>query len=274
MRQSPAWLAAWCLAISACNTNSVRLEIERDTLVLYGNRLTPLPVKAFDRSGAQTYVVPTVRRADGVAINGGWVSCLRPGRTRVSLSAKGTVGSIVVECRSLRELHPQSDIDLELRDEPRALAAAGILESGEVVSLEPLAVAIHDSTIVSVNGNRVTPLAVGYTNLKIDYGGVVASTRISVRNTIVSGPLELKAGESRQWDLTPGRYDILVIVSSPLDLASLRMETDGAQCARNSSNEDLIHCVVYERGSVTMSNTSAAPKARTSRAIVNIRQTS
>ena len=273
MRPSPVCLAVVFLATAACD-NSVRLEIERDTLVLYGNRDTPLPVKAFDKSGARTHVEPTVRRADGVAVNGGWVSCLRPGITRVNLSAKGLAGSIVVECRSLRELHPQSDIDMDLRDEPRALTAAGILESGEVVSLEPRAVAIHDSTIVSVNGNRVTPVAVGYTNLKIDYGGVVASTRVSVRNTIASGPLELKAGESRQWDLTPGRYDIVVIVGSPMDLAALRMETDGAQCARDSFNEDLIHCVVYERGRVTMSNTTAAPKARTSRAIVNIRQTS
>src|SRR5688572_31780046 len=96
MRQSPAWLAAAFLATTGCDNHSIRLEIERDTLVLYGNRDTPLPVKAFDKSGAQTDVEPSVRRADGVAVNGGWVSCLRPGITRVSLSARSAVGSIVV----------------------------------------------------------------------------------------------------------------------------------------------------------------------------------
>ena len=270
------WLVAACLTTIGCDTPALRLVVERDTLVLYGDHFTPLPVKVVDEQGVVSRVwSATIKRKDNstLTVGGTWVTCLRPGTAQVRLSAKRAVDSIVIDCRAIRAFHPPPDIEMDVNDEPRELSAAATLATGEVVRLEPIDLTIGDSTVVSVADNQVTPLTVGYTSLKINFGGVVASTTARVRETLASGPLELKAGESRQWDLSAGRYDILVIVNNPLDLTSLRMETDGAQCSRSPRNEDLIHCVVHERGSATMVNTSTPPKARLSRAVVHILKT-
>jgi len=270
------WLVAICLTTIGCDTPTLRLEIERDTLVLYGDRFTPLPVKVVDEQGVESHAwSATIKRSDvsTLTVGGMWVSCLKPGTAQVSLSAKTAVDSIVVDCRATRAFHPPPDIEMDVNDEPRDLSAAVTLASGQVVRVEPIGLTIGDSAVVSVAGNQVMPLAVGYTSLKINYGGVVATTTARVRETLASGTLELKAGESRKWALSAGRYDIVVTVNNPVDLTSLRMETDGAQCSRSSRNEDLIHCLVPERGNVTMSNTSAPPKARLSRAVVHILKT-
>ena len=180
------WLVAACLTTIGCDTPTLRLEVERDTLVLYGDHFTPLPVKAIDARGvASPAVKATITRADAsaLAVSGSWVSCLRPGGVRVSLSAKGVAGSIVVDCRAIRAFHPPPDIEMDVNDEPHELKAAVTLASGEVVRVEPVGLTIGDSTVVSIEGNHVTPLAVGYTSLKINYGGVVATTTARVRET-------------------------------------------------------------------------------------------
>ena len=48
-----------------------------------------------------------------------------------------------------------------------------------------------------------------------------------------NGIVEVVAGESRRWELAPGRYTITVKVSLPRDLNSLHMETEGVNCARD-----------------------------------------
>src|SRR5262245_46170107 len=103
-RQVPALLAVACLTTSACGTPALRLEIERDTLVLYGDRPTLLPAKVVDENGRESHLyTPTIKRSDNrtLSVGGSWVTCLQPGTATVTLSAKGATGSVVVHCRAI-----------------------------------------------------------------------------------------------------------------------------------------------------------------------------
>jgi hypothetical protein len=267
------------LAATACEGNAPsrpRLKLERDTLILYGPELTRMPVNVVDGSGNAMPVLEGKIRQSSDSIlkhQGSWVSCRRVGMTPVIITVNGLSDSLMIECRAARELQPPSWLQMDLHDPAQSLAAIAVLASGDSQPVRPLYVTISDSQIVSVQHGKAFPLAVGRATLVVNYGGVQARIYVAVQETIARDALELSAGESRTWALSSGRYSITVKVSSPDDLSALRMETEGATCARASRDDDTIHCVVYDRGVVEMQNTKSSSAKRAPRAVVNIVKT-
>ena len=94
-RPPSALLVAACLTTIGCDTPPARrLEVERDTLVLYGDHFTPLPVKVVDEQGVESHAwSATIRCSDNstLTLGGTWVTCLRPGTAQVRLSAKSAM---------------------------------------------------------------------------------------------------------------------------------------------------------------------------------------
>lgn len=272
-------VCAVAIVFTACNDQPPpqrRFVKERDTLVLYGDRLSLLPVKVVDAQGSQSREFKATIRQSAQSVlttNGTWVSCRREGTAIVNLVADAVLDSIPVFCRDARTVRSFGWVDMDLHDPPRSLGTIAIMPSGDTEAVWPIRTRISDTNVVMVRNNEVFPRAVGHANLTIDYGGVPVATMFVIRETITSGTLTLNAGESRHWKLVPGRYDITVKVKKSIDLASLRMETEGANCARDSRDEDKIHCVFEESGTVSMTNTSTPPRARAASAVVTILKT-
>ena len=272
-------VCAVAILLTACDDQALsrrQFVIERDTLVMYGDNSTLLPVMLVDVQGNETPgFKATIRRSEQSVLtsNGAWVRCHHAGTAKVHLSANGLADSILVECRTAQHLYPIEFVQMDLHDPPRSLSTTAIMASGDTETVRPVRIRNSDTSVVLVRNNEVVPRAVGRASLAIDYGGVRASAWVDVRDRIASGALTLNPGESRHWELSPGRYEITVKVRTAIDLTALRMETDGANCARSRRDEDMIHCVVNERGSVSMTNTSAPPRARASRALVTILRT-
>jgi hypothetical protein len=250
-----------------------RFVKQRDTLVLYGDRLSLLPVNVVDAQGMQSREFKATIRQSAQSVlttNGTWVSCRREGTAIVDLVAEALLDSILVACRTARNLNSLDWVDMDLHDPPRSLGTIAIMASGDTEAVWPIRTRVSDTNVIMVRNNEVFPKAVGHATLTIDYGGVPVATMFVIRETITSGTLTLNAGESRRWELVPGRYDIAVKVKKVTDLTALRMETEGANCARDSRDEDTIHCVLEESGTVSMTNTSAPPRARAASAVLTI----
>ncbi len=266
------WLAA--VTTTACDREAPRLlTFDRDTLVLYGPVLTPVPVNVVDATGAVRSAwgrVTTTSAESILSLHDGRMSCRRPGFSEVTVVVGDASQRLMVECTAAKQVHALPDFVMDLRDPPRSLSTTALLHSGGIDSLRPVDVIVSDTHVVKVRNGEVIPYSVGRATVTINYGGVGANRYIEVRQRIFEDTLILNAGESRTWELSAGRYDVAVIVGDSRDLAALKIETEGANCARSRSDDDMIHCVVYDSASVVMRNTSARAKERTSRAAVSI----
>lgn len=263
--------------LSCTHESAARLEVERDTLDLYGQEFTRVPVRLVNDTGGSS-------RARGVSITsaprallelrGSSVACRREGLAKVELQLEKLRTPLVVNCRFARRILTESHFELQPGAAPRALDAVAVFSSGDSAIVRPVSAVSNDSTVVAIRNGAVVPLAVGHAGVTIDYGGVRSRMSVDVRHTVADDTLELKVGELRSWPLTAGRYTITVKVKTPRDLGALNMETEGMNCSRSSRDEDTIHCVAVEGAEVRMRNTSKSPLARTARAFVGIVKTS
>jgi hypothetical protein len=181
------------------------------------------------------------------------------------------VDSMVVWCRTARQLFVEPFLLIELPDSSQVLSASALIDSPRPERISPLQLVMSDSTVVAMRGDTIIPLSVGRTTMHIDFGGVRARMTIEVHHLVANGMVELRGGKSSRWELPAGRYQITVKVPSPTELALLSMDTEGAQCSRDRRDEDSIHCVVYDRASVSMRNSSSDP-TETRRASIQIKR--
>ncbi len=261
-------------SFSCTASGPARLEVDRDTLVLYGGEFTWVPVSVVHDTGASAELkakfIP--RDQSVVRTSGSAVACRRAGMTDIQVELGKLTTSFVVTCRFAQRIAAESYLELEPGGPPRSLEATAVLSSGNSEVLHPISATSTDSAVAIVRDGAVVPLAVGRAGIRIDYGGVRTTMTVQVRLTIADDTVVVKPDESRAWQLAAGRYSMTVKVSSPRDLGILNMETEGLNCSRDSRDEDTIHCVAAEPAEVTLRNTSSARTARTGRAFVRIVQ--
>ena len=255
---------------------AARLEVERDTLDLYGQEFTRVPVRLVNETGSTNALGVRFTSAPSamIQVKGSALACRREGQAKVELELDQLRTPLIVNCRFARQLLTESHLELQPGGASRALGAVAVFSSGDSAVVRPVRAVSNDSTVVAIRNGAVVPLAVGHAGVTIDYGGVRSRISVDVRHTVADDTLALKVGELRSWPLTAGRYTITVKVKTPRDLGALDMETDGLNCSRSSRDEDTIHCVAVEGAEVRMRNTSKSPTARTARAFVGIVKTS
>lgn len=266
------------LGSSACRDGSRALvEVERDTLVLYGPTRTPLPIRITDRTGAGVGLhraTVLVERDDFVSERYGGLVCRRAGVTRVSVTFEDATVTFVAACRPARAFYGPRLLELEVGDPPRALGFTAVLASGAIDSIRPAEISVGDTQVVRVRNDRLVPVAAGRTNIYLNLGGAGTSLYAVVTETMASDTIALTPGESRTWRLPPGRYTLHVTgVPHAANFTGLEMVTEGARCVPGGMDEDTIHCMVYERGAVVMRNNSRRSDDRPTRAMVSIVRT-
>jgi hypothetical protein len=261
------------ICLSCTPEAAARLEVDRDTLVLYGQEFTRVPVRLVDDTGGSS-------RARGVritsapkallAVRGSSLACRREGLSTVQLELEEHRTPLVVKCRFARHIRTATHLELQPGGDPRALGAVAVFSTGDSEVVRPVAAVSSDSSAVAIRNSAVVPLAIGDAALRIDFGGVHSRMSVEVRHILADDTLELKPGELRVWPLTAGRYTVTVRVKASRDLGALNMETEGLSCSRSSSDEDTIHCLAVQGAEVRMRNTSSGSSARTARAFVGI----
>lgn len=256
MRRLAVALCVAVLAVGAAceRTGPTRLELERDTLVLYGSQRTTLPVRRVDGTGARVSlkglkVLPSTDSS--LQVRGGALACRHAGFTDVRLVVGKLSDTLVVECRPAREVRSPFLIDMWLGDPPQSLETTAILTVGAVERIHPIRVSVSDSQVVLVRDDRIIPLAVGRSTLRANYGGVSKTIHVVVRELIARDTLVLTPGAFRTWWLAPGRYEITIAgVPTTADLRPLELAGEGIRCVPSGRSEDLMHCVVYERAAL------------------------
>lgn len=254
-------LAAVVQAAGCRNEAPALLELARDSLVLYGQEQTQLPLRLVDANGEVRVPIEArvTEAGDLLQIRGTWVACRKDGSTSLHIAVRRMVDTMIVWCRTARQVHVEPFLLIDLPDSSRVLSASVLVDSPRLERIGPLQLVMSDSTVVAMRGDTIIPLSVGRTTMHIDLGGVRARMTVEVHHLVANGLVELRGGKSSRWELPAGRYQITVKVPSPSELALLAMDTEGAQCSRDRRDEDSIHCVVYDRASVSMRNSSSDP---------------
>lgn len=261
-----------CLACS--ESDAARLEVEPDTLALYGRDYSWVTVNRVDPAGTSEAhgANLTARDKSIVRTSGTSLACLREGTTTVDVTVDPLTSSFVARCEVVSRLDVEPHLTLEVGGAPHGLAATAIFSSGEARILGPLAAHASDTTVAIVRDGAVVPLSVGQARLRIDYGGLWSNMGIDVRHTVINDSVTLVTGGTRRWTMKPGRYTITVRLKSPRDLNILNMETAGLRCSRDSRDGDTIHCIADEPAEITFRNTSSGSAKRTGQAFIQIVQ--
>lgn len=260
---------------AACDrTGPTRLELERDTLVLYGTGSTLPPVRRVDQTGARASLkgLEILLSTDSaLQVRDGALKCRQPGFTDVRFVIGRLSDTLVVECRLAREVRSPFLIDLWLGDPPQRLETTAILTGGAVEPIRPIRVSISDSQVVRVQDDQAIPLAVGRSTVRANYGGVVKAIHVVVREAIARDTLVLTAGAFRTWWLAPGRYEITIAgVPETTDLRALELAGEGIRCVPSAQSEDLIHCVVHERAALGVRYRGERASGKAGRAAITI----
>ena len=285
LRQCSLALGAAGLIVGAATCRSAdaagELEVERDTLALYGPEPSRLPLRVRTLSGSPSplplpmalgAIHATVVDELRIEENDGWVSCRKneSGATVVRLRLGADTASVVIDCRPAREIHATPFFILVVGDPPQSLDATVTLRSGKIEVAHPTVMDPGDSRVVRVVDGRLTAVGAGRTTLDVDYGGARRTIRVSVSEVVAGETLALTPGEFRSWRLPAGRYELTVKPAPGTVLAALKMETEGARCIRSSRDDDSIHCEVLERGGVAVRNVSQIADGRIERAWLSI----
>lgn len=260
--------------LSCSNTPSGRLEVERDTLSLYGKEYSFVPIRIV-RSTVDSIArgaTLAARDTSVVRTSGNAVACLREDTTDVEVRLQRLTATFVVACRFAAHIAGETFIELEPHAEPRSLAARLVFASGDSETASPIGARSSDTSVAVVRNGSIVPVAIGFAGLRVDYGGIMVRATVHVRRTVFNAVVLLKPSESRRWELDKGRYSVTVKVNSRQDRNALNMETEGLNCSRDPRDEDTIHCVAGEPGQVTLLNRSPFTSAGAARAEVQILQ--
>ncbi len=286
--------ATLLLTVVSCDGNDVaRIEVARRHIVLYGHSPFTLPIRLIGRAGN---VLPprdiTVRVSSDSAVRvilPDAVVCDRAGRADVEVRAGAVTEHLDVRCRAGAVFHvvpfaervlgdaPKQlkfEVEVNVGDPPRPLTFLAAFPSGDREVVHPLRVEVMDSSVAYLRADSIVAVSPGRRLIAVELGGQWVYVTVAVSAVVAADTLSLRAGQIRSWSLDPGRYTLTVAMVPGRPAARwLDMVTDGVRCARNFRSEDIIHCVVYEHGTVVVRNTSADPGSPAKRAFVRIVRT-
>ncbi len=275
-------LALLALGVVGCGRDSnalgdqvpVRLEIERDTVIINGPRAVHVPARLVDRTGkhlprAQWSL--SVGGDSAVRVSDGQIACAGRGDAHVAVAAAGFSHSFLVRCRPVVGFGFPPPLELALGSAPQTVRVNALGPSGAIETLLAYTLSVRDSAVVAVRGGQVHPLAVGHARVVVDFGGIATAVTAVVVDLIAADTLRLGPGEFRSWPLGAGRYEITVAPVRPhASLTALGMETEGARCVRDSRSDETIHCSVRERGGLGVRNQSTSTGGPTVRAVIRV----
>jgi hypothetical protein len=218
------------------------------TVVVNNIEPTRLPMRVLDAAG-RTLPDTGVRYAwaSGAPVSvsrEGDVTCAQPGDAIVRASLGALVTHIPVRCRPVANVHAPRMLELILGGPARDVPFEAVGRDGRPVTLLVGRIHIGDSTIATLEGQRIRARAAGRTWLETSIGNRRSYTRVHVYGPtespegIAQGehravPVRLAREESREWRLPAGRYYLRVVLDHD-DRPKARLIVSGASCTVSS----------------------------------------
>lgn len=171
---------------------------------------------------------------------GGAFHCLKTGDASLVVSAGAVGATLPVKCRIPTEIALPPSLRFVLGAAPVAINARALGEGGRPLADVPVPITSSDPAVVTVEGDRATPVAVGKATLKTALGDIVAVTPVQVVEKIVSGPLVLEDGGARTWTLQAGTYDVEIDVQPIVrSRQGVTVSWDGTNCPAQLESQSL-----------------------------------
>ena len=227
-------------------------------------RPVPLPMRVLDKAG---------RELDAAGVRYGWaagdplsvsptgvLSCTRQGDATVRASLGLLSTRFLVRCRPVETIRAAIWNDFVLGEPERELPVD--FEGPDGLSVTRIAglLKIRDSSIATVSGLRIRPVAPGQTSLELSVGDKAAWAAVTVfepvttleglreDQRVVAAPVRLARGESLRWRLPTGLFD-LVNMPGPEQTSALILRVDGPVMCLPSLRPGVYRSSCLARGS-------------------------
>lgn len=237
-----------------------------DTVVVNALRPVQLPIRLLDRKG-HLLDSSGVRYswAGGATISvsaNGVVTCTQSGDATVRASLGAISARLLVRCRPVTEVHGLYTMSLVVGNPPEELPFEALGVDGQPISPLAAQVTIGDSTVATLEGQRVRARAPGETGVTIRVGdreGFVPVHAFEIALTPegmrpgqhVAVKVRLSGNEMRKWRLSasPELYYVEMLADSHVhETPSLAIV--GANCAPERLRENSYFCVAQHDASV------------------------
>jgi hypothetical protein len=216
-----------------------------DTLVVNEYLAARLPVSVEDRDGHALTASGLRYRwesGDSVPVSAlGIVRCEHSGEAIIRASMGSLAQSFHLLCRPVHKLVTSWMLDLVAGDSAQEISVDARGLDGRPVAPLVGKVVVDDSTVATIHGLRVRPLAPGETAIHVRIGNYSSGSLLTVAERVrsleglrpgqsdVVVPVRLAPGEQRRWRISPGSYMLWFLDDRGPDPAP-RLAFDGVRC--------------------------------------------
>ena len=255
------------IAVAGCKGAPARIVGGiADTVVVNTMRPVPLPIRLLDRKG---HLLDSsgvrYRRTGGAAMPvsaNGVVTCAQPGDATVYASLGAISARLLVRCRPVTKVRGLRMMSLVVGDPAVDLPFDALGVDGRPISPLAAQVTIGDSTVATLEGQRLRARAPGETGVTMRVGdreGFVQVHAFEIGRTPegvrpgqhVAVRVRLSGGEMRKWKLSasPELYYVEMLANSNIhEMPSLAIA--GANCGLGGLRENSYFCLVQHDASV------------------------
>jgi hypothetical protein len=150
----------------------------------------------------------------------GVVTCKHPGDATVRASLGKVETSVLLRCRPVKDVRAQMGINFVVGDSGRDLRFMALAPDGRPVDLLAGEVHVLDSTVATLTGTHIRPVAPGRTTVIVRIGDGESWTEISVYEPVrtfdglrsdqrlVVAPVRLARGDTIRWPLPMGLFTL------------------------------------------------------------------
>lgn len=173
---------------------------------------------------------------------GGIVTCTQPGDASVRVSLGAVATTTLLRCRPVRDVRAPDVLALVVGDPAQRVDVEALDADGHPVTLLAGSMSAGDSTIVTLDGQRVRARAAGTTWVTTRIGDGESDTRVHVyeratspeairRGQHLAVSVRLSTGEMHEWRLPASRERYFMrMIPDPSAESMLRIAIVGANC--------------------------------------------
>ena len=240
-----------------------------DTVVVNTPRTVDIPFDVVDSAG---HVLrskrPRIQWFSGDSLhvsNDGRVTCARSGDAIMRASLGPLSTTFVLYCRPIRAfVFGMNNYTLVVGGPSKPLHVVGQGVDGRPVTLLAARLSVRDSAIATLDHGRVSPRSPGQTVIQVESGD--SRTRLYVEVIqLVDAPTDLRpyhafvarirlaGGESQNWHVPPGRYELRFLPDAG-GLGQALLATTKSNCARYADGGPHLSCVARDGATVILDN--------------------
>jgi hypothetical protein len=237
------------LALSACKGPPARLVAgTADTIIVNNRRPVQLPMRVFDAAGHHldssrvryqwTAGAPIPVSATGI------VTCTQAGDATLRAALGPLATRVIVRCRPVRDVRALRMLNLVVGDSAQEVPFEAVDVNGQPVTLLTGDLTVDDSTIATVEGQRIRARAQGSTGLTMRIGDRSAFASVHVYEHVptperirpgqhLAVRVRLAGGEMRSWRLPASAETYFLSMLPDRDEQRMpRLAIVGANCGR------------------------------------------